>query len=164
MYVVLLSYEKSFFFEEKGGWELKELYEIGIVFRGFVLITHTFRELPQQQNKGPNKDLRGAFISAINSFADNLFKNNSLEYLESGNILFIFRVGELLPMDGFQNEPVILYGLADKKRKSDKIVKKFIEKVKPIITLFIHQFNGKDFTELNQFEPFADEIPKFFEK
>jgi len=128
-----------------------------------VLITHTFRELPQQQGRGPNQDLRGAFISAINSFADNLFKNNSLEYLESGNTLFIFKVSEVLPLMGNQNEPVILYGLVDKKKKSDKLVKKFLDKVQPILALFVHQYNGKDFTELNQFEPFADEIPKFFE-
>jgi len=144
---------------------MKELYEIGIVFRGFVLITYSFRELPVQKEKGPSHDLRGAFISAINSFADSLFNNNSLEYLESGNILFIFKIGEVLSQDSSQNEPVILYGLADNsKRKSDKIVKKFLEKVQPILSLFIHKFNGADFTELNQFENFAEEIPRFFIK
>ena len=71
---------------------MKELYEIGIVFRGFVLVSHVFKNIEKKDNlKNPNKDLRGAFISAINLFAKNAFNNLCLEYLESNNILFIFK-------------------------------------------------------------------------
>ena len=63
------------------------VYEIGIVFRGFVLVSHEFADLPKQPTDGPSKDLRGAFIAAITSFVESAFTNTSLEYLESGSIL-----------------------------------------------------------------------------
>jgi hypothetical protein len=58
---------------------------------------------------------------------------------------------------------VILYGLINKPKKdTDKLVKKFFEKVQPILNLFVSKFTNKDFTELDQFEPFAEEIKSFF--
>ena len=69
-----------------------------------------------------SKDLRGGFISAINTFAKTAFNNLSLEYLESGNILFIFKALEIQSANYHVAEPVILYGLIDKKKKdTDKI-------------------------------------------
>ena len=134
---------------------LKELYELGFVFRGFVLVNHTFKNLPVQQGSEINKDLRGAFISAINTFVDTAFNKSSLEYLESGNILFIFKVSEVQSEDNLTKEPIILYGLVDKaKKKSDKLVRKFFERVDPVFQLFIQKYNLADFTELSQFENF----------
>jgi len=144
---------------------LKELYELGFVFRGFVLVNHIFRELPVQKETGVNKDLRGAFISAINTFADTAFNKSSLEYLESGNILFIFKLSEVQSEDNRDKEPIILYGLVDKsKKKSDKLVRKFFEKVDPVLQLFIQTYNGVDFTQLNQFEYFNETLLDFFIK
>jgi len=144
---------------------LKELYELGFVFRGFVLVNHIFKNLPVQKDHGINKDLRGAFISAINTFVDTAFNKSSLEYLESGNILFIFKVSEIQSEDNRSKEPIILYGLVDKsKKKSDKLVRKFFERVDPIIQLFLQKFDGADFTELNQFENFKDIMEDFFIK
>ena len=144
---------------------MKELYELGFVFRGFVLISHNFKNLPDNKELGVNKDLRGAFISAINAFADTAFNNSSIEYLESGNILFIFKMGEVQSDDNDFKEALILYGLADKsKKKSDKIVRKFFEKVEPMLQLFIQKFSGKNFSELNQFEPFEKIVEDFFVK
>jgi hypothetical protein len=144
---------------------LKELYEIGFVFRGFVLVNHILKKMPVQKESGINKDLRGAFISAINTFVDTAFKNNSMEYLESGNILFIFKIAYVQSGDNLIKEPIILYGLVDKsKKKSDKLVRKFFEKVNPILHLFIQRYNEVDFTELNQFEPFQETIEEFFIK
>jgi len=144
---------------------LKELYELGIVFRGFVLVSHTLRELPVQKESGINKDLRGAFISAINTFVDTAFNKNSIEYLESGNILFIFKIAKIQSEDNRVKEPIILYGLVDKsKKKSDKLVRKFMEKVDPVLQLFIQKYNQADFTELNQFEPFQEVMQEFFIK
>ena len=112
-----------------------------------------------------NKDLRGAFISAINTFVDTAFNKSSLEYLESGNILFIFKLSEVQSEDNRIKEPIILYGLVDKsKKKSDKLVRKFFEKVDPVIQLFVQRYNQADFTELNQFEPFNDIMENFFIK
>ncbi len=144
---------------------LKELYEIGIVFRGFVLVSVEFRDLPiLQQDTRTNKDLRGAFISAINIFAESAFSNTSLEYLESGHVLFIFKMSEIKPKHGDIKERVILYGLVEKKKKNPtKIVNRFLEKVEPILNQFAQQYHEADFTELNQFEPFRDEITRYFD-
>jgi len=144
---------------------LKELYEIGFVFRGFILVSQIFKNLPVQKDHGLNKDLRGAFISAINTFVHTAFNKSSLEYLESGNILFIFKIAEIQSEDNRDKEPIILYGLVDKsKKKSDKLVRKFFERVTPILQLFIQRFDNADFTELNQFEPFQDIMRDFFIK
>jgi len=142
---------------------MKELYEIGIVFRGFVLVSHVFKNIEKKDNlKNLNKDLRGAFISAINLFAKNAFNNLSLEYLESNNILFIFKAFEIKASDSNQKEPIILYSLIDKKKKdTDKFVKKFLQKIEPISLLFVSRYSNKDLSELNQFEPFQNEIREF---
>jgi len=142
---------------------MKELYEIGIVFRGFVLVSHVFKKVEKKDNlKNINEDLRGAFISAINTFAKNAFNNLSLEYLESNNILFIFNAFEIQASDSDQKEPIILYGLIDKKKKdTDKFVKKFLQKIEPISLLFVSRYSNKDFSEINQFEPFQNEIKEF---
>ncbi|MFX0053238.1 MAG: hypothetical protein ACFE8U_18330, partial [Candidatus Hermodarchaeota archaeon] len=140
-------------------------YEIGFVFRGFVIVNHIFKELPVQKEKGINKDLRGAFISAINIFVDTAFNKSSLEYLESGNILFIFKISKIQSEDNNEKEPIILYGLVDKsKKKSDKLVRKFFEKVEPVLQSFILKFDQANFTELNQFEPFKEVMQDFFVK
>ena len=142
---------------------MKELYEIGIVFRGFVLVNHVFKNIEKKDNlKSPNKDLRGAFISAINLFAKNAFNNLCLEYLESNNILFIFKAFDIKASDSNQNETIILYSLIDKKKKdTDKFVKKFLQKIEPISLLFVSRYSNKDFSELNQFAPFQNEIKAF---
>ena len=144
---------------------MKELYEIGFVFRGFVLLSQTFKELPAQKEHNISKDLRGAFISAINAFADTAFNSNSIEYLESGNILFIFKMAEVQSEDNFTQESLILYGLVDKsKKKSDKLVKKFFGKVDPMLQLFIQKYNGANFSEINQFSSFGKIVEEFFIK
>jgi len=143
----------------------KELYEIGIVFRGFILVSHIFNKLPIQKEHGVTRDLRGAFISAINSFTETAFNKNPLEYLESGNILFIFRLAKIQSQDNNCEETLILYGLLDKsKKKSDKLVRKFFERVDPVVELFIQKFDGENFSELNQFESFEKVIEEYLMK
>lgn len=142
---------------------MKGLYELGIVFRGFVLVNYTSEILDEQDNFSEgSKDLRGAFISAIDTFAKNAFNNLTLEYLESNNILFIFKASEIKTSDCHEPEPIILYGLIDKKKRdTDKIVKKFLSKFQIILQLFISRFQNKDFTELSQFHSFKKEIESF---
>jgi len=142
---------------------MKELYEIGIVFRGFILVNYEFKKAEKKDNRNNvDMDLRGGFISAITLFAKNAFNNLSLEYLESGNILFIFKALEMQAANCDQKEPVILYGLLDKKKKdADKYVRKFLEKIDPILNLFITRYNNKDLTEITQFKPFQNEIKDF---
>ncbi|TXT54672.1 MAG: hypothetical protein BAJALOKI2v1_750006 [Promethearchaeota archaeon] len=140
------------------------LYEIGFVFRGFILVNYIFKELPDQVNvEDPGKDLRGAFISAINTFVENAFINNSIEYLELENYLFIFKMDEMKSSDSTQKETLILYGITDKKRKIDKFVRKFLEEVHPILQLFKKRYYNKDLTELDQFKSFKEEIKAFYE-
>ncbi|MHA2038096.1 MAG: hypothetical protein ACW972_05180 [Promethearchaeota archaeon] len=144
---------------------MKELYELGFVFRGFVLVSYNFKNFKDDKELGVNKDLRGAFISAINAFADTAFNKSSIEYLESGNILFIFKMAEIQSSDNKFKESLILYGLVDKsKKKSDKLVRKFFERVEPILQLFVQKFNGANFSELNQFENFEKVVGEFFIK
>lgn len=142
---------------------MKELYEIGIVFRGFILVNYEFKKIVEDENQTEaSKDLRGSFISAINTFAKNAFNNLALEYLESSNILFIFKAYEIQTSDCNDIEPLILYGLVDKKKKdTDKFVKKFLQKIDPILTLFISRYANKDFSEISQFEPFQNDIKEF---
>ncbi len=122
-------------------------------------------DLPAQKEHGVNKDLRGAFISAINAFVEVAFNKSSLEYLESGDILFIFKIAEVQSEDNIMKESLILYGLVDKsKKKSDKLVNKFFERVNPVLQLFIQKFNGANFSELNQFEPFEKSMIDFLIK
>ena len=122
-------------------------------------------DLPAQKEHGVNKDLRGAFISAINAFVEVAFNKSSLEYLESGDILFIFKIAEVQSGDNNMKESLILYGLVDKsKKKSDKLVNKFFERVNPVLQLFIQKFNGANFSELNQFEPFEKSMIDFLIK
>lgn len=129
-----------------------------------MLINYIHKEIHVQKEKGVTKDLRGAFISAINTFAESAFNNTSLEYLESGSILFIFKISEIKTSDSGLKEPIIMYGLVDKKKKNpDKLVKKFFDTAEPILELFNQRYTNRDFTELNQFQPFLDEIKAFFE-
>ena len=146
---------------------LKQLYEIGIVFRGFVIVNHSFKQLPEDSKAtmtGKEKDLRGAFVSAISSFAESAFTNTSLEYLESGATLFIFKMANVKSLDSINQEPVILYGLLSKskQKKVDKTVDRFLEKIDPLLQLFIQRYNGRDFCEVNQFQEFQGEIENFF--
>jgi hypothetical protein len=55
-----------------------------------------------------------------------------------------------------------LYSLIDKKKKdTDKFVKKFLQKIEPISLLFVSRYSNKDFSEINQFRPFQNEIKEF---
>jgi hypothetical protein len=144
---------------------LKEIYDIGIVFRGFILVNKTFKKLSVQKELDSKKDLRGAFISAISSFAESAFTNNNLEYLESGNILFIFKMSKVKSSDYNMKEPIILYGLVEKKKKNpDKTVKKFLSKAQLVLESFIQKYDDRDFTEINQFESFKEDINNYFIK
>jgi len=140
-----------------------EVYEIGFVFRGFVLVKHKFKPIPKSNEKETDEDLRGAFISAINTFAQEAFINSSLEYLEMKDLLFVFKIGQVRANDSNKKEPIILYGLVESQRKPDKYVDKFLEQIEPIMQYFITSYQDADFTELNKFENFENEIEKFFD-
>ncbi|MFX1393173.1 MAG: hypothetical protein ACFFAH_06305 [Promethearchaeota archaeon] len=138
------------------------LIEIGFIFRGFTIVSHTFKELQTHKKEDNMKDLKSAFISAISSFAETAFNNNNLEYLESGNILFIFKMSKVKSRGAASYEPLILYGLTQKKKNPDKLVQKFLKKTEPILENFIQKYNNKDFTDINLFKPFNDDVKEYF--
>jgi len=142
----------------------KYIYEVGLIYRGFVIISHEFKELPMQKAQTKEKkNLRGAFISAISTFAETAFHNNALEYLESGEISFIFKLTKVKSKEGISPEPLIMYGLTEKKKKNnEKFVKRFLIKVEPILEEFTQKYTNKDFTELSIFEPFEAELSDYF--
>ncbi len=142
---------------------MKELYEVGFVFRGFILSKHEFKKPPNLNNGNGDRDLRGAFISAINSFAYEAFMSTSIEYLEMDNYLFIFKIESIKTQFNEKKEPIILYGLTEKKRNPDRFVRKFFEKTEPILQHFIQRYSGTDFTELNKFESYDKQLKEFFD-
>jgi hypothetical protein len=141
---------------------MKELFEVGIVFRGFILTKYKFRDFKNEVEENSDQDLRGAFISAINSFADKAFLNTSLEYLEMDKYLCIFKIKSIRTKMSNDKEALILYGLTERTRNPDKYVEKFFEKINPIIEQFTLTYEGTDFTELNQFAPFKQELKEYF--
>ncbi|TFG21535.1 MAG: hypothetical protein EU529_13305 [Promethearchaeota archaeon] len=125
---------------------MKYLHEIGIVFRGTTLVNRHLKQIPNKKNIAPHKDLRGSFFSAINLFVSKTYTDDALEYLESGNFLFIFKISEIKTKDNPSKEPLIFYGLVEKKKKQDKQVKYFLKKVEPLIELFLKRYTNLDFT------------------
>lgn len=141
---------------------MKELFEVGIVFRGFILTKYKFRDFKNTVEENSDQDLRGAFISAINTFADKAFLNTALEYLEMDKYLCIFKIRSIRTKMSNDKEALILYGLTERTRNPDKYVEKFFEKINPIIEQFTLTYEGTDFTELNQFAPFKQELKEYF--
>ncbi|TXT59906.1 MAG: hypothetical protein BAJALOKI1v1_1350005 [Promethearchaeota archaeon] len=142
---------------------MRDLYEVGLVFRGFVLSKHKFKKIPVPNHKDSDSDLRGAFISAINTFAHQAFMTTSIEYLEMDHFLFIFKIESIKGKFSAQKEPIILYGLTEEQRNPDRYVRKFFEIAEPILHNFIQKYSGSDFTELNRFKSYEEQIEKFFD-
>ena len=116
------------------------------MFRGTTLVNRYLKQIPGKKNIAPHKDLRGSFFSAINLFVSKTYTDDALEYLESGNFLFIFKISEIKTKDNPSKEPLIFYGLIEKKKKQDKQVKYFLKKVEPLIELFLKRYTNLDFT------------------
>ena len=49
-----------------------------------------------------------------------------------------------------------------KKKNPDKLVQKFLKKTEPILENFIQKYNNKDFTDINLFKPFNDDVKEYF--
>ena len=140
---------------------MKELYEIGIVFRGAIIVNHFFKDIPGYEKKKPHQDLRGPFISVINSFVSRAYNYDSLEYFESGRFLCAFKIDEIQARDNpsKDKEALIFYGLIAKTKKSKKLVKTFLSRVDPLVKLFIKRYTNKDFmNELYKMKDFEFEL------
>ena len=138
----------------------KEIIEIGVMFRGFTIVNHFFKSLPELKNF--NTDLRSSFLSAINGFIESSYKNCFLEYLEMKNYLFIFKVEEIKSSDFPENEPLTFYLLVEKFKNPDKILNKFNEKVMPLIQHFKQKYNQTNFSRISQFKSFKVHLKDYF--
>jgi len=143
---------------------LKEIYEAGVILRGFTLINYIIRNVSVKTKKEVHKDLRSSFISAITQFVEKAFQGSTLEYLESGDILFIFITETIQAGDFNTVENILAYAICDKKKNIDKQVEKVREKLKLMLIHFKQKYNNENFTIVDKFQDFKPEIEKFFTK
>ena len=137
-----------------------EILETGVIFRGYTVVNHFFKNLPELENF--DTDLRNSFLTAINAFIQCAYKNSYLEYLEMDDILFMFKIEEIQSSDFHENEPLIFYILIEKFKNPDKILKKFNEKVMPLIQQFKMKYNRVNFSKVSQFRPFKEQLKDYF--
>ncbi len=143
---------------------LKEIYEAGVILRGFTLVNYIIRNVSVKTKKEVHKDLRSSFISAITQFVEKAFQGSTLEYLESGDILFIFITETIQAGDFNTVENILAYAICDKKKNIDKQVEKVREKLKLMLIHFKQKYNNENFTIIDKFQDFKPEIEKFFTK
>lgn len=143
---------------------LKEIYEAGVILRGFTLVNYIIRNVSVKTKKEVHKDLRSSFISAITQFVAKAFQGSTLEYLESGDILFIFITETIQAGDFNTVENILAYAICDKKKNIDKQVEKVREKLKLMLIHFKQKYNNENFTIIDKFQDFKPEIEKFFTK
>lgn len=143
---------------------LKEIYEAGVILRGFTLVNYIIRNVSVKTKKEVHKDLRSSFISAITQFVEKAFQGSTLEYLESGDILFIFITETIQAGDFNTVENILAYAICDKKKNIDKQVEKVREKLKLMLVHFKQKYNNENFTIIDKFQDFKPEIEKFFTK
>ena len=77
--------------------------------------------------------------------------------------MFVFKFSNIKSKDANSAEPVIMYGLIDKKKKNpDKYVRKFLQRTTPILENFIQKYQNEDFTDITLFQPFKDTVREYF--
>ncbi len=77
--------------------------------------------------------------------------------------MYIYRISNILIYIFYSKEAIKLCGLACKTKKSpDKFVRKFLQKVEPILESFVMKYHNKDFTHLNQFDSLQEKIKRYF--
>lgn len=141
---------------------MQSIFEVGLIFRGFTLVNHKFRDFIPKTQKQIHEDLRSSFISAITQFCETAFMGSTLEYLESGPVLLIFTTDLIQSSDFQSDEPILAYSICDKKKNVDKQVKKVKEKLTPMLLYFIQQHNNEFFAEVSKFRSFAQKIEEYF--
>ena len=77
--------------------------------------------------------------------------------------MFVFKFSNIKSKDANSAEPVIMYGLIDKKKKNpDKYVRNFLQRTTPILENFIQKYQNEDFTDITLFQPFKDTVREYF--
>ncbi len=131
--------------------------ESGIIVSGVPIVYSTFHP---KRNKGIDIVIKSGLLSGFMMFAEKAFENQSIEFIESGNYIIVFRKGKVQSINEYL-EPIIAYAIMDKKTKADfDRIKQISRLLSKILKKFISENNGKNFSSVNYFEYFAEFIDK----
>ena len=134
--------------------------ESGILFRGFTLI---FARYHQTSDDKIDKDLRSALLTALLNFAESAFAKDSIEYFEMKRFAISFVESKIRSEDDPETEPIIAYVILDKEKKLDKHISKVvIPALKEALRQFKEQFEGKNLSEISQFQNFKAQLDEIF--
>ncbi len=134
--------------------------ESGLLFRGFTLLHAKYH---QTSDDKIDKDLRSALLTALLNFAESAFSKDAIEYFEMKKFAISFVEDKIKPEDSPDLEPIIAYAILDKEKKIDKHISKVIvPSLKEVIRQFIEKFNGKNLSEISQFQDFKEDFDKIF--
>ena len=134
--------------------------EAGLLFRGFTLINGQYHKSGESEI---DKDLRAGLLTAMLNFAETAFKTDLIEYFEGSKYIVAFTGGEIQADDSYGPEPLIAYGIIDKRKKIDKYIHKIaVPLLKLVIKEFIEEHAGKNLSEISQFRGFKKNLDKIF--
>jgi hypothetical protein len=134
--------------------------ESGILFRGFTLL---FARYHQTSDDKIDKDLRSALLTALLNFAESAFVKDSIEYFEMKRFAITFVEDKIKAEDNPDPEPLLAYVILDKEKKIDKHISRvIIPSLKEIIVQFKERFEGKNLSEITQFQGFKENLDKIF--
>ena len=134
--------------------------EAGVVFRGFILVKRSYHKT----TKGKiDPDLRSGLLSAILSFAESFFKDNSVEYFEGKKFSFILINDKILSEDGVEPEVLTAYAILDYEKRIEKYMRKIvIPLLKKVLSEFKSLNDGKNLSEVTQFKYFKKTLDLIF--
>ncbi len=134
--------------------------ECGLLFRGYTLLNKSYHET---RGDKIDKDLRSGLMTALLNFAENAFSKNLVEYFEMRKFVIAFTETKIKAFDSFEPEVLIVYAILDKEKKIDKHISKvIIPSIKKIADHFITKYDGKNLSEVSQFEVFKKTLDKIF--
>ncbi|MGQ4873035.1 MAG: hypothetical protein ACP6IY_03070 [Promethearchaeia archaeon] len=134
--------------------------EAGLLFRGFTLVNGLYH---QTGDNHIDKDLRSGLLTALINFAESAFTNNNIEYFEGKKFIIAFTEGQIKSMDTSEPELLIAYAILDKERKVEKYIKKVvIPLLKQVIVEFKKINEGKNLSEITQFNDFKKVLDQIF--
>ena len=134
--------------------------EAGIIFRGFILVKRSYHKT----TKGKiDQDLRSGLLSAILSFAESFFKDDSVEYFEGKRFSFTIIQDEITSGDSREPEVLTSYAILDQEKKIEKYTRKIIRPLlRKVISEFISLSKGKNLSEVSQFKGFKNNLNRIF--
>lgn len=134
--------------------------EGGILFRGFTLLQAKYH---QTSDDKIDKDLRSALLTALLNFAESAFSKDIVEYFEMKKFVISFVEDKIKPQDSPEPEPIIVYAILDKEKKIDKHLSKVVvPSLKEVMRKFIEKYDGKNLSEVSQFQVFKENLDKIF--